>query len=88
MRYDVAMDELQTVIRRIKATPRRELHDIAAATGVSFGALFKIKYGTTKTPEWATIQSLTRHFQSRSCAPSRRRAPKPAKRRARNGSKA
>jgi hypothetical protein len=57
------MDELELIKTRLAATPISELPAIGEVTGVSFGALFKIKYGTTKNPRWNTVQLLAAYYR-------------------------
>jgi hypothetical protein len=57
------MDDLQLVKARLAATPISQLEKLGDVTGVPFGTLFKIKYGTTKNPRWETVKPLADHFR-------------------------
>lgn len=57
------MDDLALVRKRLSKTPISELPALAAKTGVPFGTLFKIKYGTTKNPRYETVKPLVDYYR-------------------------
>jgi hypothetical protein len=58
------MDDLELIKSRLAETPISELHALSKETGVPFGTLFKVKYGTTKNPRWETIKPLAAHYRA------------------------
>ena len=57
------MDDLDLIKKRLAETPISQLPQLGEKTGVSFGALFKIKYGTTKNPRFGTVQALADYYR-------------------------
>lgn len=53
------MDDLTLIQSRLSLIPISALVAVSAETGVPFGTLFKIKYGTTKNPRFDTVKKLT-----------------------------
>ncbi len=53
------MDDLTLIQNRLSLIAISDLDVVAKKTGVPFGTLFKIKYGTTKNPRFATVKKLT-----------------------------
>lgn len=62
------MDDLELVKKRLRATPFSDLKPLGEKVGVSLGALFKIKYGTTKNPRFETVKVLADHYKSEAAA--------------------
>lgn len=58
------MDDLDLVKARLAGTPISRIQDLADATGVPFGTLFKVKYGTTKNPRYDTVKPLAEYFRA------------------------
>ena len=56
------MDHLQLVRSRLGRTQQKDLQRIADEAQVPFATLVKIKYGTTKSPRFTTVQKLADYF--------------------------
>lgn len=52
------MDDLKFIQSELSKIAISDLPNVAKRCGVSFGALFKIKYGTTKNPGYKTVKSI------------------------------
>jgi hypothetical protein len=58
------MDDLQLIKSRLAAIPISELRALGESSGIPFGTLFKIKYGTTKNPRFDTVKPLADYFRA------------------------
>lgn len=56
------MDDLVAIRKKLADTPISELPAVAKKSGVPFGTLFKIKYGTTKNPRFETVKALSDYY--------------------------
>lgn len=56
------MDDLEKIKRRLERTPLSDLAELSNKSGVPFGTLQKLKYGTTKNPRFETVKLLTDHY--------------------------
>ena len=52
------MDDLIRIQKKLSSVAISDLHEVETETGVPFGTLFKIKYGTTRSPRYDTVQKL------------------------------
>lgn len=57
------MDDLSLIRKRLSKTPISALHALSDKTGVPFGTLFKIKYGTTKNPRYDTVKPIAEYYR-------------------------
>ena len=57
------MDDLQLVRKRLSDTAISALDSLSKKSGVPFGTLQKIKYGTTKNPRWETVVQLASFYR-------------------------
>lgn len=57
------MDDLELIKTRLAAAPISSLRSLSVDTGIPFGTLFKIKYGTTKNPRWETVKPLAAYYR-------------------------
>lgn len=57
------MDDLELIKHRLAQTPISELKALGKESGVPFGTLFKIKYGTTQNPRYETVTQLARYYK-------------------------
>lgn len=62
---ECGMDDLSVVQAYLQSTPVSKLKAIETETGVSHGALFKIKYGYTKAPRFDTVRTLAAYCRRR-----------------------
>jgi hypothetical protein len=62
------MDDLELIQTRLAVVPISDIPQLAVASGVPFGTLFKIKYGTTKNPRFDTVKALANYFRSQDAA--------------------
>ena len=56
------MSDFQTLVSRLKAEPPRELHTIAAKSGVPYSTLRKLRAATTKNPRIKTVERLRSYY--------------------------
>lgn len=73
------LNDLELVQERLGKTRISDLHALADQTGVPFGTLFKIKYGTTKNPRHNTVKPLADHFRQGDLPPKREPKRQPAR---------
>ena len=60
--HTVGMSDFQTLVSRLKAEPPRELHTIAAKSGVPYSTLRKLRAATTKNPRIKTVERLRSYY--------------------------
>lgn len=57
------MDDLKLIQSELAKIAISDLHQVSKKSGIPFGTLFKLKYGTTKNPRIKTVQPLADYFR-------------------------
>lgn len=58
------MDDLEFIKAKLAGVPISKLPALAISTGVPFGTLFKVKYGTTKNPRYDTVKPVADYMRA------------------------
>lgn len=59
------MDELETLIARLRAEEPSRIRSLADETGIPYGTLRKLRAGTTVNPRYTTLRKLKEHYVER-----------------------